>query len=359
YRSTFLGPYDGAGFGLPGQTVFNKDTAAADWLDGEVRLSAQLWEKHLITLGGDFRHDLNIRQESFNVEPFSVTADVRSHNDNAGLYAQDEFSICTNLILNAGERYDYFESFGGTVNPRAALIYSPFAATTLKAIYGQAFRAPNAYEQDYQFPGPNGYLPNPDLRPEQIRSYELVWEQTLGEHWRLTTDAFYNDIKDLITQVYDPNLEAYIFRNTDQVDARGVELEAAGQWKSGFRGSASYSFVEAYEQSATLSRQPLVNSPKHLGKLQISLPVWPEHVLASFDAQATSGRRTLAGSVPGFVTLNFTLLSYRIVKGLEASVSVYNLLNQSYRDPVAADLSPLDSVEQDGRSFRFKLTYRF
>jgi hypothetical protein len=46
--------------------------------------------------------------------------------------------------------------------------------------------------------------------------------------------------------------------------------------------------------------------------------------------------------------------------GLDGSVTVYNLLDKEYGDPVSfQDLQPIDTVLQDGRSFRVKLTYAF
>lgn len=355
YRSTLLGPYDGTPLGLPGQPVFNRDIGSADWLDGELQASKTFFAYHRLTLGGDFSHDLGLRQRSYNVNPYSLTADVTSHRDMVGLYAQDEFNIRTNLILNAGVRYDYFNSFGDTVNPRAALIFKAFPTTTFKLIYGQAFRAPNAYESDYQFPG---YLPNHDLKTEQIRSYEAAWEQGLGDHLQFTADLFYNDMHDLITQVYDTALDKFIFRNTDQVSARGVELELAGHWQSGLRGHISYTYTDARQDSGQASHQWLEDSPHSLGQLGFSVPLWRDKVFASLDAQAMSGRKTEAGSVPGFVTLDFTLFSRELLPGLEASASIYNLLDKRFSDPVSPD-SGQAAIQQDGRTFQVKLTYRF
>ena len=48
------------------------------------------------------------------------------------------------------------------------------------------------------------------------------------------------------------------------------------------------------------------------------------------------------------------MFSQKIVKGLEASASIYNLCDQRYRDPVSGDFSQ-DSIQQDGRQFRLKL----
>jgi outer membrane receptor protein involved in Fe transport len=57
--------------------------------------------------------------------------------------------------------------------------------------------------------------------------------------------------------------------------------------------------------------------------------------------------------------VNLTLFSQKLIKNLEFSASVYNLLNTQYSDPASDFHGPLDIIEQDGRTFRVKLTYRF
>ncbi len=62
------------------------------------------------------------------------------------VYGQDEFAILQKLTLSAGLRYDHYSNFGGTTNPRLGLIYLLFDPTTLKLLYGTAFRAPEPFE---------------------------------------------------------------------------------------------------------------------------------------------------------------------------------------------------------------------
>ncbi len=136
------------------------------------------------------------------------------------------YSILNNLILNAGARYDYFSTFGDTLNPRAALIYKPWTNSVFKAIYGQAFRAPSAYEMYYVAPG---YASNTQLRPETIRSYELVYEQTIIPQVRWTGSVFYNDIHHLIS--FGTNAAGTsVFGNIDSATSLGGEAELDGHW---------------------------------------------------------------------------------------------------------------------------------
>ena len=68
----------------------------------------------------------------------------------------------------------------------------------------------------------------------------------------------------------------------------------------------------------------------------------------------TPSRKT----VNGFAVCNLTLFSHQIIKNLEASASLYNLFDTRYDDPVSVDFKQR-AIEQDGRSFRIKLTYKF
>ncbi len=84
-----------------------------------------------------------------------------------------------------------------------------------------------------------------------------------------------------------------------------------------------------------------------------------DKVFAGLELQYQGTDRTLSGRrADDFVVGNLTLLSKELVKGLEASASVYNLFDTRYGVPGAGDHLQ-DTIRQDGRSFRLKLTYKF
>lgn len=135
-----------------------------------------------------------------------------------------------------------------------------------------------------------------------------------------------------------------------------MEVELNGQWAGGVKGRASYSYTDVEDP---VTHQILSNSPAHLAKLNLSVPVVPQRLFASLDAHYISPRQTLAGNtVSGFPLFNVTLLGHTVGKHLDLSASVYNILDKKYFDPGRAE-DVQDAVQQDGRSFRIKITGRF
>ena len=345
--------FDYGGLGNPVDYTVNRDVSLSQFVGGEVQVAKTFLGRHRITVGGEFRTDLTLDLKNFDLVSHTTYLDTHNNADNFGLYAQGEFVLFKPLTLNAGVRYDHFQTVGDTINPRAGLIYNPFKDTTFKLLYGQAFRAPNAFELGYISPT---YDVNPNLQPEEVHSYDFVWEQGFGEHYRFTAALFYNDIRGLITKQVNTATGHSIFRNTDSVDSIGQEVELEARWANGWIGKASYTYSDSTD-SGTGSQ--VSNSPRHLGKANLSVPLYMDKLYASAEVQAMSGRRTVDNrNVSAFAICNLTLFSRELTHGVEASVSVYNLFDTHYSDPVAVDFRKR-SIEQDGRTFRAKLTFKF
>ncbi|HTZ19073.1 MAG TPA: TonB-dependent receptor, partial [Dissulfurispiraceae bacterium] len=334
--------------------VQSRDLADGQSVGAEAMYSRTLFDSHKITLGADYQFNLRQLQEDYNVSQHQLYVRDNTRTNRWSIFAQDEYNVLRSLILNAGLRFDYYGTFGSTINPRVALIYAPAETTAVKLIYGTAFRAPNNYELYYQVAGSE--LANPGLRPEKINTYELLLEQYMGKHLRGTAAVFYNRIKDLIEQQTDPGTGLLVFRNADKVEAKGMEFELQWVSEDGYKATASYTAQDAKDQT---KHESLVNSPKHLAKINFTFPIWSDKLFMGSEEQFTSSRRTLANAKTGNVYLtNVTLFSQKIIKNLEFSGSVYNLFDKKYGDP-GAEEHLQDIILQDGRSYRVKLTCRF
>ena len=81
------------------------------------------------------------------------------------------------------------------MTPRVGLVYRTDADTAIKALFGEAYRAPTVYET-YYYPDPFGRT----LRPERLRTSEVVYEQYFGGTLRFTATGYVTRAKNLISQ---------------------------------------------------------------------------------------------------------------------------------------------------------------
>jgi iron complex outermembrane receptor protein len=332
--------------------LVNKDTSAGEWVGTELQLTRTFWQRLKLTAGAEYQY--HFRQEQKNYDALGTHLSDERTSTWWALYAQADVTLHPKLLLSLGGRFDQYESFGGTLSPRLGLIYHPVERTTLKLLYGEAFRAPNVYELYYSA---DPQKANPALHSESIQTFEVILEHYLTRQLRATAAAFHNQIDDLINQEVDPADQRIVFRNLDQATAKGIEVGLEGRlpwW--GIEGRASYTLQETRDDRTD---RLLTNSPRHLVKLALIVPLYRDWASLGTEVQYTGARQTLAGAeADGYWLTNLTLLSQRLYRGLTVSVSVYNLFDQRYGDPGAQEHRQ-DVIEQDGRSFRLKVIYRF
>jgi iron complex outermembrane receptor protein len=309
----------------------------------------------------EHRWQFTEQQRNFIVYPTNITM-LNDNNNNVvqGYYLQDEYHIRNNLILNAGLRFDHYDNFGGTTNPRAALIWKPQNSTVLRLSYGEAFRAPNAYEQYYN--DQTGMKGNLNLKPEKVRTVEFSWQQFIGNNLKTTATGYYTRIENLLEQTVDPSDNMSVFMNQGKLDTKGLELQAEGKWENGFSGRLSYSYQDSKKKG---DGQALTNSPGNLVKCSLTAPLPMKKSFATVETIYSSARLNAAGEkIAGAAIVNLTLLNRDLLKGVDLSASLYNLFDTRQVMPAGSDQSNslgenLKSITMDGITFRIKATYRF
>ncbi len=348
-------PYGPLGSPAPGP-LFYEERETGEWAGGEVQVNQRLWERQMISLGAEYRNDF--KQENLLFEPSTGTVytDVNDRRQNYGIFAQDEVTVLTNLHVNAGLRYDQsydqYDHFSPSWSPRAAIIYDPFPQSTFKFIYGTAFRDPNFYELSELT------TLNIKPQPEKISSYDLVYEQGIGRYLRSSVSGYYNHMNNLI------DIQNGSFTNLN-ANTLGLELALEGKWKYDISTRLSYTLQRTDDPD---TGNVLSDSPMHLVKFDVNAPVFKDKIFAGLEVQYTSSSHTVAISPAGqtlsepnsagYAVVNFTLFSQNLVKNLDVSASIYNLLNTKYYEP-ASDFHVQNAIQQDGITFRIKLTYRF
>jgi iron complex outermembrane receptor protein len=305
---------------------------------------------NVLSAGGEYRDNLRQDQNGYDdSDPRVWMLDDRRQSRQWAAFVQDELTISPKLIANAGVRHDRYETFGGTTNPRAALIFKPDPATAVKLLYGKAFRAPNAYESYY-------YAATPPLSPERIATTELAVERYGANGLRLAATAFHYDIHNLISQTADGALDDLMFVNGVEVSMIGYELEAERVWLGGWQALGSYTFQRPHEGA---DHHVMSNSPRHLAQARLSGPFVSERLTFGVEGLFTGARFAVDGQrTPAFGVGNLTVRTARPLAGLTLSLHVANVANREYTDP-GGEEHPMSLIQQDGRTVAVTASWKF
>jgi outer membrane receptor protein involved in Fe transport len=347
----FVGHYHSDGGGTIYGTSYSQ-RIEGDWRGADLQLVSTAIDRHKLMLGVEYQDDYRRLQELHDVA-LGINVAVPGSGYRAGLYAQDEWHIVGSLVATMGLRIDNNNSTGTQSSPRAGLIWQAGPATTFKALFGRAHRAPNAYERDYA----DGVtrVANRGLSGEGIDTVELVADRRVGSDLGLRASLYQWTLHDIITLVGDPASGLAQYRSGDPIKARGLELSADKTWAADARLRGSVSLQHVVDDDG----QKPPNSPSWLGKLEYSRPLPWAGLRLGAEWQYDGPRRTLNGSdVGGWGVTNLNLRAHTGVRGLEASLSLRNLFDKRYAEPAAA-INWQNSLDQDGRSVRLKLDYRF
>lgn len=157
------------------------------------------------------------------------------------LSLQDEWDFIRDWSFTAGIRHDHYSDFGGTLNPRLALVWQTRHDLTTKLLYGQAFRAPVFNELYVQNrPGSAG---NPDLRPEIIRTLELSFNYRPRPVFKTTLSLFAHRAEDLIVPVASSAIaNTLVMENQAEQHGSGIEWEATWYARDNVQLSGNYSW---------------------------------------------------------------------------------------------------------------------
>ncbi len=189
---------------------------------------------------------------------------------------QDEWSFSEKWELTAGVRYDMYSDFGGTINPRLAMVWEPRFDLTTKLLYGTAFRPPSFQElHTRNNPSSTG---NPDLDPETINTIELAFDYQPMETLRTIFNVYAYEIKGYIELVPTPTGRS-MFQNAWDQEGYGVEFETDWDATDTVRLRGNVAFQVSKDKETD---EDIPNTPGMQGFLNahwVFLPDW------AFDAQ--------------------------------------------------------------------------
>lgn len=327
--------------------------------------------------------------DTFPLQRFPTTRETTQ-----ALFVQSEF-ISERWSIIPALRYDRFDIdaqesplfrraladlSGDALSPKLGLIFRPEANWQIFSNLAAGFRAPgplqlNNFFENLVGTAPYRTIPNPNLRPEKSRTFELG---TRGQHGALQwlATAFTGRYRDFIEDqvavggtgtVADPLTFQSV--NRGRVRLNGFELEGRWALSPATTLRASYGQTEGRD---TVLNQPLnsVNPERLVLGLEHRLQQWTlgarlTHTAAKDQADIlntlTAGAQQFAP--PSWTTLDLSA-SWQINRNMRLSAALNNLTDRKYWQwsnvqGLAGNSAVLDAFSSPGRSLSLSLVSSF
>ncbi|MEQ1558247.1 MAG: TonB-dependent receptor [Methyloglobulus sp.] len=342
-------PYEGTVWDLPDSRVLFFEGADSRWWGGEAKLTSTQFDHHKLIVGLEAQYDQRQYFTGYVINPAVPNYNAKNDGWRAGIYLQDEYRITDSLLINAGVRLDYHHMINSLqLNPRVGLIWDVMPTLTAKLLYSSAFRAPNILEHDIN----KGPSPSEEL----VKSYEAITEWYPGNGVKLLGTLFYNNLSHVIeTQDHLP----YDYVNTGKFQSFGFEFGGEKRWDNGRMLKLTWTHNSTRDKSNN-ENVWLMDSPKNMVKFHYSEPLFNNKLSLGFEEIFVDGRRTKSNQIaPGYHLFNISLAMVKPLYGVQASLGIYNVLDQHFKAVAAPDSSTLDTFAMDGRTVRFRLEYGF
>ena len=280
--------------------------------------------------------------------------------ENQYFYLQDVYSISNDWQLTAGIRYDNYSDFGETINPRLALVWSTSNDLTTKFLYGEAFRAP-AFAETRAINNTSA-LGNPDLEPETLKSYELVFDYEVNYSLDFVFNTFYYEWDDIILFVPDASGGTSTAQNFGRQTGYGAEFETRWSPSRTVEVLANYAW-----QKSTNTRLDVAsaNAPENQFYVRLDWEVATDTYLNLQSNWVMGRNREISdprSDIDDYVIFDLTLRRKNIWRNLEAAVIVRNLFDEDAREP-SPNGFPVPAIPNDlplaGRSITGEIRVRF
>lgn len=266
-----------------------------------------------------------------------------------GLFAQYDTRFGDNLLATFGVRYDDHSDFGSTINPRVGLVYKLNDIHTLKASFGQAFRAPSASE--------TGLTNNPiivgneDLQPEKVKTWELNWSQKY-ERVNLSITLFDNTFEDAVALIPAPDSTKVHWNNANQYENNGVEVDLFASLTDHIYLRAGYSkYFDMPADAFFLSDEMFTAA------INFQMNKWQFNLNGFFHSDTQS--RSAAGLtiLDDYWVFN-AKLQYKVNDSWSIALGANNLFDETYHTTDGNMNSP-NGLTNLGRTVHLEAKFRF
>jgi outer membrane receptor for ferrienterochelin and colicins len=273
-------------------------------------------------------------------------------------YAQDEWSLARDWVVTAGMRYDRYSDFGGTTNPRLALVWDAAYDVTAKLMYGRAFRPPS-FAELYNINNPVA-TGNPNLTPETIETREaaVTWQPVPG--LQLGANAYLFTMRDILRFV--PNADpstGNTAQNVGELKGRGFELEFTWDVIRSFRLSGNYGHQRTWDPD---TGDDPGNAPRNRAYLRTDWrfsPGWSLNTQVNWVADRRREPNDTRGPIEDYTLVDLALRTEAPGHQWSLTLAVRNLFDVDAREPSPAPGLIPDDFPLPGRQIGIQGSFAF
>jgi vitamin B12 transporter len=179
-----------------------------------------------------------------------------------GLFALYELQALDSVTLTAGIRRDDHDRFDAETTGRFAVAYNPHDQITVRASWGEGFKAPTLFQTTFFCCGATA--PNPNLKPERSEAYDIgVVFRTSNARGEIGLTWFDQDFDDLI----DFSFGIGAYENIESATSSGVEVDGHYRLTEWLDAAISYAYIDAKDGAG----DTLIRVPEHSGDLLFTL----------------------------------------------------------------------------------------
>ena len=321
--------------------------------------------------------------------------------ENGGIYIQENWKINASWRIVSGLRFDHSSLYGDSTNPRLSAIYKHDEQNVFKLMYGHSFLAPapnqaftsfgsfdgtqtgdGRWNSSTGFFGPVPFrVPNPDLKPERLKTVELNYEHWFNPLTHIKFAPFYTRISDVVSVQNDPVADQAIeganllatskFQNSGKSEIYGIDIstEHHTHYKNfEFKNWASFSFIDGkLKENQVKADLPMLSHYKLKGGSTI---VYQEDYLLTPMFRWVSGaHRNEPDDVFTDPKTRSKVASYfvmdlhaelKLTQQFSIKADIRNLLDrQYYHAPFPGSFLSFEGAPQPGRLITGSLYYKF
>ena len=269
---------------------------------------------------------------------------------------QDEWTINKDLSLTFGIRHDRYSDFGGTTNPRLALVWDANYNFTIKGIYNSAFRAPS-FAEEYSINNPRD-IGNPSIKPEKIHTKEIVFSWGVTQKLQANLNFYSYKMSNIIREVPNDNpLTGKTAQNTGSQSGKGFEFEAEWNPLRTLRLIGNLSVQKLIDDSVGQDAGLAPHKRLYLRADWQFASLWSLNTTMNHVANRKREKGDARPQIADYTVTDFSIRRERAFGNWDARLTIQNLFNSDAREPTLAPGNVRYDLPLPGRGIFLHLNY--